>query len=227
MTKHVKCWRCRVSEVKRVRIVKCDWDNGWYSSKNIGEKHSVREYNNNFWYALDAPPHVIHKSDCEVIEEPCTCIMEDGCTCDEKQEFTKADLKTGMVVELRNGLKYRVEHNAEFSTYTLYNSQGYRRLSVFNSNLTHGDDKDFDIVKVERQVKYFEVIWQRPLDPKEEQGYWVSEDNRDALLKQLYIVQTICGDREDYYKELVKLAAILDLVPFDKPEEARNDTDHK
>lgn len=59
-----------------------------------------------------------------------------------KKEFTKADLKNGMVVEQKNGERYVICNGKELSLY------GWNPLEQFRDNLTNELRKLFDIEKV-------------------------------------------------------------------------------
>lgn len=62
-----------------------------------------------------------------------------------KNSFTKENLQSGMIVELRNGVKYLVINNKERSF--LLGINDYYLLDNYNDNL-NSQVKDFDIVKV-------------------------------------------------------------------------------
>ena len=112
----------------------------------------------------------------------CTCLGETGCICDT---FTKADLEEGMVVELRCGQKWCayskhiLERFVEGDRQTLF-------LQNWNDDLTHGNYTLRDIVSIERKVKYFESVYQRPTV---EQGYWVSDNDRNWMVEHEGIVE--------------------------------------
>lgn len=61
------------------------------------------------------------------------------------KQFTKEDLQSGMIVELRNGIKYLVVNNQE--TKFLLGINDYHLLDNYNNNL-NSLVKNFDIVKV-------------------------------------------------------------------------------
>lgn len=86
------------------------------------------------------------------------------------KEFTKADLKDGMVVEQRNGDKKMVISEA------LIGEDGYSDQNCFREDLTHRYFKDLDIVGVYAIQEYnnfadmlsdynLELIWERK-EPK-------------------------------------------------------------
>lgn len=81
-------------------------------------------------------------------------------------EFTKADLKDGMVVKYRNGDKRMVVNEA------LIGENGYSDRNCFREDLTHRYFKDLDIVGVYAIQEYnnfadmlsdynLELIWER------------------------------------------------------------------
>lgn len=88
----------------------------------------------------------------------------------------KSDLKTGMVVETRNGEKYLVMLNTDYKDMELINFKGgYLSLYSYNSELifTEQPFREFDIVKaysVENSIRWllsnkecmeFKLIWER------------------------------------------------------------------
>lgn len=86
------------------------------------------------------------------------------------KEFTKADLRDGMVVKYRNGDKRMVISEA------LIGEDGYSNQNCFREDLTHGNFKDLDIVGVYAIQEYnnfadmlsdynLELIWERK-EPK-------------------------------------------------------------
>lgn len=86
------------------------------------------------------------------------------------KEFTKADLKDGMVVKHRNGDKRMVISEA------LIGEDGYADRNCFREDLTHRYFKDLDIVGVYAIQEYnnfadmlsdynLELIWERK-EPK-------------------------------------------------------------
>lgn len=90
---------------------------------------------------------------------------------ENKMEFSKKDLKSGMVVELRDGSRFlTVEINGRLD---LIGKDTWDSLSLYNENLTDAD-RDFDIVKVYetyprpfgRMLKGGILIWERK-EPKE------------------------------------------------------------
>lgn len=123
----------------------------------------------------------------------------DGQTCDEcwnrempeernddmKKEFTKADLKDGMVVEYRNGERRIVVDEV------LYGLYGFASLKTHCNDLTYSDS-DLDIVKVYAQksaslnnlFKYpGEIIWERKEEPVTKD---VSLEELNAILKEKF-----------------------------------------
>ena len=73
----------------------------------------------------------------------CYCWTDEMLELAEEKQFTKADLKTGMVVEIRGGGRYLVIGNR------MVNEDDHLLLGDYREDLTDGDDMtDFDIVKV-------------------------------------------------------------------------------
>lgn len=102
-------------------------------------------------------------------------------------DFTKSDLKTGMVVKLRDGDFYLVYGERLFSDY------GYREIDNYNEDLTHtfGGDR-CDIVEVYDVNNYASVlkdildhpgtlIWSR--EPNERE---ISSEEAFKILKEHY-----------------------------------------
>lgn len=117
----------------------------------------------------------------------------------------KSDLKTGMVVEVRNGEKYLVMLNPDCVDRDLISfSGGFMELSTYDDNLTDssGDD-DWDIVKVYRiganicwilsnkdsAMQGAELIWERTEEPVE---MTIAEIEKRLGVKNLKIVK---GDK--------------------------------
>lgn len=70
------------------------------------------------------------------------------------KEFTKADLKTGMIVTTRNGYEFCVFRNIDMGCSKNYdcivNNAMYIELENYNENLTRNDDIYlYDIIKIE------------------------------------------------------------------------------
>lgn len=110
---------------------------------------------------------------------------------EESKEMTKADLKTGMIVELRNGIKFTLFLNTLpftdiFDDYvTDFFCNGSKRewsyLEHYNDDLTFFDRKlsEYDIIKIYQpshpysmqdltyDFENWTLLWQRP-EPKEE-----------------------------------------------------------
>ena len=107
-------------------------------------------------------------------------------------EFTKADLKDGMVVELVNGNKYFILNNR------ILDDWGYLSLSEYNANLEYGDDKShkYTIKKVYKvdaydldvlDDNYHTLIWERKEKPEPEE--MTIEEICKALGKEIKIVK--------------------------------------
>ena len=79
--------------------------------------------------------------------------------------FTKSDLKNGMIVELRNGNRYMVVGT------DLLGLNGYMGLCSYNKDLLKYDststDPDWDIVKVYKNIYHLDlkkancIVWER------------------------------------------------------------------
>ena len=90
------------------------------------------------------------------------------------KEFTKQDLKTGMLVQFRDGdLRLVVSHGKNNEFYFIGKYVG--NLSDYNNDLTCSYDSDLDVVKVYSQTKYVsnylnisvvgrELLWERKED---------------------------------------------------------------
>jgi hypothetical protein len=100
----------------------------------------------------------------------------------EPQQFTKADLKTGMRVETRIGGIYIVIKNSKFDDFLANIGSGWERLEYYNNDLKMVD-KNYshaDIVKIYdcphesdflNRNELGKLLWQRP-EPKH---YTISE----------------------------------------------------
>lgn len=104
---------------------------------------------------------------------------------DMEKEFTKADLKDGMVVEYRDGKRRIVAGEV------LYGLDGFTSLKTHCNDLTYSDS-DLDIVKVYAQkaaslnslFKYpGKIIWERQEEPTTRD---VSLEELNAILKEKY-----------------------------------------
>lgn len=105
------------------------------------------------------------------------------------KEFTKADLKTGMIVEVRNGNKYMVYDNR------LLRNQVHLMLNNYNDELNYFYGEDFDIVKcfkidatyigciedVFKNADDNHILWQRGPEEKV-----ISSDEAFKILKDHY-----------------------------------------
>lgn len=73
-----------------------------------------------------------------------------------KEEFTKADIKDGMILTYRNGCE-RIVINKVFYSYPELNRSG-NSLNNYNDDLTLNDSKNEDIIEVSYDG---EVVWRR------------------------------------------------------------------
>lgn len=77
--------------------------------------------------------------------------------------MTKSELKTGHIVTTRNGNEYTVlkgvdtEYTYDESNF-LVRSNGFLRLSRYNEDLTHKDDHEWDVIKVERMKGICDIL---------------------------------------------------------------------
>jgi hypothetical protein len=95
----------------------------------------------------------------------------------ENEDMKKSDLKTGMVVEYRNGKRRMVLLNSTLASADLIGKDGHNSLSCYKEDLTntHRERKETDIVKVyetnfafelkefinEGTVTQMDLIWER------------------------------------------------------------------
>lgn len=96
--------------------------------------------------------------------------------------MTKSELKTGMVVTMRSGKKYRVyrnvatnwtDYNSKEDGVFVRNSQSWDKFEYYNNDLTSKMNKNGDIMKVElvrhpydfikdvMDVDIIETLWER------------------------------------------------------------------
>lgn len=109
-------------------------------------------------------------------------------------EMKKSDLKTGMVVELRNGAKYMVLLNTPFGD-VLVRNRWWVTLDNFNFNLLHCAH-DFDILRIYRPEEVYQIgfecwgdmkmMWERG-EPKK----MTLADVEDALGYPVEIVEEV------------------------------------
>ena len=95
--------------------------------------------------------------------------------------FTKKDLKNGMVVETREGNRYMVVGDS------LMRDVGYLPLSLYNDDLRENNNSQFDIMKV-YDVQYHlnlndneYALWERPNDRQIEIGDIFIDEDGDKL----------------------------------------------
>lgn len=95
---------------------------------------------------------------------------------DKPEQFTKADLKTGMRVKLRDGDTYIILQNVQTEHYGFQNiflasQNGYEVGSSIKNDLTWDGDPDWDIIEVYDkpsnseildETKFGKLLWQRP-----------------------------------------------------------------
>ena len=62
--------------------------------------------------------------------------------------FTKDDLRTGMVVEIRNGYKYVIMLNSKLGDIFIMKSGAFMYVADYTNNLKYQDNSEYDIMKV-------------------------------------------------------------------------------
>ncbi len=84
------------------------------------------------------------------------------------KEFTKQDLKAGMLVELRNKDLYLVVPHDEHKELILVGNGYWSTLQMYNDDLTSKININYDIVKVYSYIRYFDfnttgrtLLWER------------------------------------------------------------------
>lgn len=131
-------------------------------------------------------------------------------------KFTKADLKPGMIVEIRNGNCYMIHEFMD--ELILVHDGGFRDLSKHDDNLLRDDNQfDIDIMTVRKPTKKYQlieyywkeapIIWERKELPKltdvervilenarvgGKRAMWISRDSDKALF--LYSKKPTKGD---------------------------------
>ena len=100
--------------------------------------------------------------------------------------FTKSDLKTGMVVEYRNGSRRLVLRDYQGTGEDILIGTGWRSFDNYTENLTDGGgDKDFDIMKVYAASDYCGTL--HLLDKKccEYKVVWERKEIKEVTLEQV------------------------------------------
>lgn len=123
-----------------VRVVRCRAHKNCENINTIGKIADI-DTNRIFPYELEGCEEIFRDDELELVQE---------------KQFTKADLKDRDIVIYRNGNKRTVISN------NLIAEDGYigKHLSEYNDELKAKSYDGFDIVKVERPVKY-ETVFER------------------------------------------------------------------
>ena len=119
--------------------------------------------------------------------------------------FSKKDLDSGNVVEIRNGQKF-LYHNIDRDKILDIRGYNYLKLTNYdkNFNCMTGTSPIFDIVKVYRDYTCQEVLWERKEEPK------LTEDEK-----------TILRNVPQYYKWIARDGnGVVCLYP-DKPHKSK------
>ena len=105
--------------------------------------------------------------------------------------MTKQDLRSGMVVECRNGEVYQVFLNA-YSTYendgTVHNlvkldQSHWETLNRYHDNLTHAFNRELDIMTVHKTGFYTDVV--KPSNYKGWSYTWVREEAKELTVAEI------------------------------------------
>ena len=108
--------------------------------------------------------------------------------------FSKKDLDSGNVVEIRNGQKF-LYHNIDRSKILDIRGYNYLELNRYDENFNRkaGKSDIFDIVKVYRDYTCEEVLWERKKKPE-------LTDVEKAILRNYLSkgYKWIARDKEDY-----------------------------
>lgn len=110
----------------------------------------IEKYNNRFTISRISIADYV-----EFKENECWCIEFDEIELISETKFTKSDVKDGDIVTQRNGLKKMVFENK------LYGSNHFVSLTYYTEDLKDANgDEEYDIIKIERPVKY-EIVFGR------------------------------------------------------------------
>lgn len=146
-----------------------------------GETHEIVELNQNGNYRLDID-----------IEERYYWVWNDAMVEFVEKGFTKADLKPGMVVEMRDGNRFLLIDN------TLIGSKEWDTMNSFADDLINKLHHDCDICKVYHpKGRYVEQL----LDDKYLTLIWEREEAKEMTVaeieKQLGYKVKVISDKED------------------------------
>jgi hypothetical protein len=124
-----------------------------------------------------------------------------------KKEFTKSDLKNGMVIETREEERYMVVGDK------FIRNNGFMRIKTYQENLKYTSDNDFDIIKVYDRVtsfnqmnylEYLTLLWER----------------KDEMETKKYIIE------QEYIDEDYKLIEDITILPNNPRGYRHSDTNH-
>jgi hypothetical protein len=124
-----------------------------------------------------------------------------------KKEFTKSDLKNGMVIETREEERYMVVGDK------FIRNNGFMRIKTYQENLKYTSDNDFDIIKVYDRVtsfnqmnylEYLTLLWER----------------KDEMETKEYIIE------QEYIDEDYKLIEDITILPNNPRGYRHSDTNH-
>lgn len=129
----------------KVKVINCD--SSGFACKNIGKIFTITKIND-YWkhpYVLDEIGEIFRDDELELVQE---------------KQFHKADLKDGDIVTYRNGDKRLVDATKEKIVFIENTSCLSFSFYEFRDDLTNKNGKKYDIVKVERPIKY-ETLFER------------------------------------------------------------------
>jgi hypothetical protein len=105
--------------------------------------------------------------------------------------MTKQDLRTGMVVELRNGEVYQVflnaystyENNQTVNTLVDLDEAHWETLNNYRDNLTHVYHSELDVMGVYKSGFYTDVV--KPSNYKSWKYTWVRKETKELTVKEI------------------------------------------
>ncbi len=160
----------------RVKVINCKI--GGRECENLGKIFTIKSTDKNgnrFPYELYGTPEFFGDNELKLVEN----------------QFTKADLKDGDIVTYRNENRRLVNATKQEIVYIENTSWLSFNFHNFRDDLTNKDGKEYDIVKVERPVKY-ETLFERKEEilDETEKKYLASvirpfRDKVEAIKKEL------------------------------------------
>lgn len=131
----------------------------------------------------------------------------------EKLDFTKADLKDGDIVTYRNGIKRLV--NATNKKIVFIQDPNILSFDFcdFRDNLTNRKGKEYDIVKIERTLKY-ETVFKREEEILDEAEKKYLVEVIRPFRKHIMFISKIGFDREEFLKIDFKRPVNSFSLPF-------------